>query len=96
LIQLARDNAMKIGAGHSFILFMRDSFPINVVRVLKQVPEVCRIICATANPLQVIVAKTDQGRGIMGVVDGYSPLGIENDEDIKKRKDFLRMIGYKF
>jgi adenosine/AMP kinase len=96
LIELARTNAMKIGAGHSFILFMKDSFPINVVRVLKQVPEVCRIICATANPLQVIVAKTDQGRGIMGVVDGYSPVGIENDEDIKKRKDFLRMIGYKF
>ena len=96
LIELARTNAMKIGAGHSFILFMKDSFPINVVRMIKQVPEVCRIICATANPLQVIVAKTDQGRGIMGVVDGYPPLGIENDDDIKKRKDFLRMIGYKF
>lgn len=96
LIKLAQDNAMKIGAGHSFILFMKDAFPINVLRALKQVPEVCRIICATANPLQVIVAKTDQGCGIMGVVDGYSPLGIENDEDIKKRKDFLRMIGYKF
>lgn len=96
LIKLAQDNAMKIGAGHSFILFMKDAFPINVLRALKQVPEVCRIICATANPLQVIVAKTDQGRGIMGVVDGYSPLGIENDEDIQKRKDFLRMIGYKF
>lgn len=96
LVELARNNALKIGAGHSFILFMKDSFPINVVRVIKQVPEVCRIICATANPLQVIVAKTEQGRGIMGVVDGYSPLGIETDEDIKKRKDFLRMIGYKF
>ncbi len=96
LIALARDNAMKIGAGHSFILFMKDSFPINVLRAIKQVPEVCRIICATANPLQVIVAKTDQGRGILGVVDGYPPLGIETDEDIKKRKDFLRMIGYKF
>ena len=96
LITLAQENAMKIGAGHSFILFMKDAFPINVLRALKQVPEVCRIICATANPLQVIVVKTDQGRGIMGVVDGFSPLGIESDEDIKKRKDFLRMIGYKF
>ncbi len=96
LIGLAQDNAKKIGAGHSFILFMRDCFPINVLRIIKQVPEVCRIFCATANPLQVIVAKTDLGRGIMGVVDGYSPLGIEKDDDIKKRKDFLRMIGYKF
>ncbi len=95
LIKLAQENATKIGAGHSFILFLENSFPINVLPVIRQVPEVCRIYCATANPLEVIIAKSDQGRGIMGVIDGSSPIGIEGDEDIAWRKGFLRKIGYK-
>jgi adenosine/AMP kinase len=96
LIKLAQDNAMKLSAGHSFIVFLRDAFPVNVLRTIKQVPEVCRIFCATANPVEVIIAKTDLGRGIMGVIDGLTTRGIETEEDIKERKDFLRMIGYKF
>lgn len=96
LIKLARDNARKLSAGHTFIVFLKDAFPINVLRTIKQVPEVCRIHCATANPVEVIIAKTDLGRGIMGVIDGFSSKGVETDEDIKERKDFLRMIGYKF
>jgi adenosine/AMP kinase len=96
MIELARQNAAAIAAGHSFILFLGDGFyPINVLNALKMVPEVCRIFCATANPTQVLVAETDQGRGILGVVDGYAPKGVECDEDIGWRKDFLRMIGYK-
>lgn len=95
LIELAQKNAQIIGAGHSFILFLKDAFPINVLRAVSQVPEVCRIFCATANPVQVIVAETDQGRGILGVVDGQSPLGVETDADIAWRKEFLRKIGYK-
>jgi adenosine/AMP kinase len=95
LVQLAQKNAMKLSAGHSFIIFLKDAFPINVLRIIKQVPEVCRIFCATANPLEVIVAKTDLGRGILGVIDGLPTVGIEKDEDIAERKDFLRMIGYK-
>lgn len=95
LIELAQKNAMKLGAGHSFILFLKDAFPINVLRTISQVPEVCRIFCATANPVQVIVAETDQGRGILGVIDGQSPLGVETEADIAWRKAFLRKIGYK-
>lgn len=95
LIKLAQDNAMKLSAGHSFIIFLRDAFPINVLRIVKQVPEVCRIFCATANPVEVIIAKSDLGRGIMGVIDGLPTRGIETEADIKERKDFLRMIGYK-
>jgi uncharacterized protein len=95
LVTLAQQNALAIGAGHSFILFMRDMFPINILNTLKTVPEVCRIYCATANPVQVVVAQTDQGRGILGVIDGFSPKGVEGDTDIAKRKSFLRMIGYK-
>lgn len=96
LIDLARRNAASIGAGHSFIVFLGDGFyPVNVLNALKLVPEVCRIFCATANPTEVIVAETEQGRGILGVVDGASPLGIEDDAEIKWRKDFLRQIGYK-
>ncbi len=95
LIKLAQDNAMKLSAGHSFIIFLRDAFPINVLRIVKQVPEVCRIFCATANPVEVIIAKSDLGRGIMGVIDGLPTVGIETEADIKERKDFLRMIGYK-
>ena len=96
MIALAQKNASAIGAGHSFILFLGEGFyPINVLNALKMVPEVCRIFCATANPTQVIVAETEQGRGILGVVDGFSPKGVEGEEDIAWRKGFLRMIGYK-
>jgi adenosine/AMP kinase len=95
LVQLAQKNAMNLSAGHSFIIFLKDAFPVNVLRIIKQVPEVCRIFCATANPLEVIVAKTDLGRGILGVIDGLPTVGIEKDEDIAERKDFLRKIGYK-
>jgi adenosine/AMP kinase len=96
MIDLAQKNAMAISAGHSFILFLGDGFyPINVLNALKMIPEVCHIFCATANPSEVIVVETDQGRGIMGVIDGQKQLGIEGEEDITWRKDFLRQIGYK-
>lgn len=96
MIELARKNAQKIGAGHSFILFLGSGYyPINVLNALRNVPEVCRIFCATANPTQVIVAQSEQGRGILGVIDGFSPKGIEGEEDIAWRKNFLRQIGYK-
>jgi hypothetical protein len=96
MIELAQKNAMAISAGHSFILFLGDGFfPINVLNGIKMIPEVCHIFCATANPTEVIVAETDQGRGILGVVDGQKPLGIEEEEDIAWRKGFLRQIGYK-
>jgi uncharacterized protein len=97
LCDLAKKNAMAIGAGHSFIIFLGDGFfPVNVLNTVKLVPEVCRIFCATANPTQVIVADTGDGRGIMGVVDGLKPKGVEGEEDIAWRKGFLRQIGYKF
>jgi adenosine/AMP kinase len=96
MIELAKRNASAIAAGHTFILFLGEGFfPINVLNALKMVPEVCRIFCATANPTEVIVAETGKGRGILGVVDGFSPKGIEGDEDIAWRKGFLRTIGYK-
>lgn len=95
MIELAKENAQSIASGHSFIIFLRNAFPINVLPVLRQVPEVCRIFCATANPVQVLIAETDQGRGIVGVVDGESPLGIESEDDIQARKALLRKIGYK-
>lgn len=96
MIELAQKNAMAISAGHSFILFLGDGFfPINVLNAIKMVPEVCHVFCATANPTEVIVAETDQGRGILGVIDGQNPLGIEEEEDIAWRKGFLRQIGYK-
>jgi len=96
MIELAQKNAQAIGAGHTFILFLGDGFyPINVLNSLKMVPEICRIFCATANPTEVIIAETDQGRGVLGVVDGFSPKGVEGDEDITWRKGFLRQIGYK-
>jgi uncharacterized protein len=96
MIALAQKNAMNISAGHSFILFLGDDFyPINVLNAVKMVPEVCQIFCATANPCEVIVAETDQGRGILGVIDGQKPLGVEGEEDIAWRKNFLRQIGYK-
>jgi uncharacterized protein len=96
MIELAKKNASAIGAGHSFILFLGEGFfPINVLNAVKNVPEVARIFCATANPTEVLVAQTTLGRGILGVVDGFSPQGVEDEEGIAWRKDFLRMIGYK-
>lgn len=96
LVDLAEKNALAIGAGHSFILFLGDGyFPINVLNAIKNVPEVCRIFCATANPTEVILAETEMGNGILGVIDGFPPKGVEGDEDVTWRKDFLRMIGYK-
>lgn len=96
MIELAQKNALAIGAGHSFILFLGSGyFPVNVLNAVKSVPEVCRVFCATANPVEVLVAETELGRGIIGVIDGSSPKGIEGEEDIAWRKDFLRKIGYK-
>jgi hypothetical protein len=96
MVELARTHAQALGAGHSFILFLGEGFfPVNILNAVKAVPEVCRIFCATANPAEVIVAETDQGRAILGVVDGASPLGVEGGEDIAWRKEFLRKIGYK-
>jgi adenosine/AMP kinase len=96
MIALAQKNSLAIGAGHSFILFLGDGyFPVNILGAHQAVPEVCRIFCATANPTQVIVAESDQGCGILGVIDGQPPLGVEDEEGISWRKGFLRMIGYK-
>jgi len=92
---LAVENAKTIGAGHSFIIFLKDTYPINVLNAIKNCPEVCRIYCATANPCQVIVAESEQGRGIMGVIDGFAPKGLEDEEGVKWRKELLRKIGYK-
>ena len=95
LIDLAVGNAEEIGAGHVFIIFLDGTFPINVLNRIKQVPEVCSIYCATANAVQVVIAETEKGRGILGVVDGISPKGVETETDIAERKSFLRKIGYK-
>ncbi len=96
MVELARQNAQAIGAGHSFIVFLAEGFyPINVLNAIKMVPEVCHIFCATANPTQVIIAQTEQGRAILGVVDGASPRGVEAADDIAWRKDLLRKFGYK-
>lgn len=96
---IAEKNAMNIGAGHSFIIFIKNCFPLHILHNVKRVPEVCSIYCATANPTKVLVAETkngsETGRGILGVIDGYTPVGVENDEDISWRKEFLRKIGYK-
>ena len=95
LIDLAVKNAEAIGAGHSFVITMREGFPINVLNAVKMVPDVCRIYCATANPVEVVVVQTEMGRAILGVVDGSSPLGVEDDEQVAERKDLLRRFGYK-
>jgi hypothetical protein len=95
LVDLAVRNASAIGAGHSFVVFLREGFPVNVLNQVKAVPEVCRVYCATANPVQVIVAETEQGRGVLGVIDGGSPLGVEDENDERDRKSLLREIGYK-
>ena len=96
LVELAKRNALALGAGHSFIIFLGEGFyPVNVLNAIKAVPEICHIFCATANPVEIILAETEQGRGILGVVDGVKPQGIETDNDVAHRKDFLRAIGYK-
>ena len=95
LIKSAIENAQKIGAGHSFVILLKNAWPINVVNAIKNVQEVLTIICATANPVQVIIAETSQGRAIIGVIDGYKPLGVEDEEKRKERMEFLRKIGYK-
>lgn len=95
LKNLAEKNAFKISAGHSFIIILKNAYPINVLGALKAVPEVCSIYCATANPVEVIICETELGRGILGVVDGFKSKGIEKSEDVKERREFLRAIGYK-
>ncbi|MBI4285089.1 MAG: adenosine-specific kinase [Chloroflexi bacterium] len=95
LVELAKKNAYALSAGHSFVIFLRGAYPINVLNSVKNVPEVCRIFCATANPVEVILAETEQGRGILGVIDGLKSKGIETEKDIAERKEFLRKIGYK-
>lgn len=95
MVELAVENAKRVGTGHGLFIFLKNAYPINVLGRLKQVSEVVTIHCATANPVQVVVAETDQGRGIMGVIDGGTPAGVENEEDKNERWDFLRTIGYK-
>ncbi len=95
LVELATRNALAIGAGHSFIVFLRDGFPVSVLNQVKQVPEVCRVFCATANPVQVLIAQTTAGRGVAGVIDGAAPAGVETEDDVAARKQLLRAIGYK-
>ena len=96
MVELAKKNALALGAGHTFIVFLGDGFfPLNVLNALKMVPEVCRIFCATANPTEVVIAETEQGRGILGVVDGFGPKGVETEPDVNWRKGLLRQIGYK-
>ncbi len=95
LKKTAAENAISMGAGHTFVVLLKDVFPINILNAVKNCPEVARVFCATANPLEVIVAETDQGRGVVGVVDGYSPKGVEGPNDVKARREFLRKIGYK-
>jgi len=95
LKKIVVDNAVKLGCGHSFIIILKNAFPINILNQIKNIPEVCRIFCATANDVAAIVASSSQGRGIMGVIDGSSPLGVENDDDVKERKELLRKFGYK-
>jgi adenosine/AMP kinase len=96
MIELARKNAFALSAGHIFIICLAEGyFPLNVLNAVKMVPEVCRIFCATANPTEVVIAETDQGRGVLGVVDGFCSKGVEGDEDIAWRRNFLRQIGYK-
>lgn len=95
LVDVAIENSKNIACGHTFVILMRNAYPINVLNAIKHCQEIVNIFCATANPLQVVVVETDKGRGIIGVIDGSPPKGVESEEDIKKRKDFLRMIGYK-
>lgn len=95
LKNLAIKNVKAIGAGHVFVIILKDAFPINVLNAIKNCPEICSIFCATANGVEVVIAQTDLGRGVLGVIDGSSPKGVETDKDVQERKEFLRMIGYK-
>jgi adenosine/AMP kinase len=95
LKKMAEEMALEIGAGHSFIILLENVYPINVLNAIKLIPEVCNIYCASANPIEVIIAQSDKGRGIMGVIYGASPKGVESNEDIAWRHEFLRKIGYK-
>jgi hypothetical protein len=95
LIEMAKKNAMALSCGHCFILFIENGFPVNILNTIKNIPEVCTIYCATANAVEVIIAETEQGRGILGIIDGMKTKGIETDTDIQWRKEFLRKIGYK-
>lgn len=95
LMTMAANNARAAGAGHLFVIVLRDAYPINITNVIQGVPEVCTIFCATANPVEVIVAQTEQGRAVLGVVDGASPRGTETEADVQWRREFLRKIGYK-
>jgi adenosine/AMP kinase len=96
MVQLAQKNATALGAGHCFLVFLGEGYyPVNVLNAVKMVPEVCRVFCATANPVEVIVAETDQGRGILGVIDGFPPKGVEGEDDVAWRKNLLRQFGYK-
>ena len=95
LQEVAIKNAQAVAAGHSFIIVLKNAFPINFLNTIKQCQEVCNIYCATANPVQVIVAETEQGRGVLGVIDGFSPKGVESPDDVQARREFLRKIGYK-
>jgi len=95
LVDVCVKNLKELGAGHIFCILLKNAFPINVLNAIKNCPEVCNIYCATANPVEVIVAETEQGRGVMGVIDGFPPKGVEEDADREKRKEFLRKIGYK-
>jgi len=95
LIKIASEKALEIGAGHTFIIYLKNAYPINVLNKIKNVSEVCNIFCATANPVEVVIAETEQGRGILGVIDGFKSKGIESEENIKERMIFLRKIGYK-
>lgn len=95
LVEIAVNGARVIGAGHVFVIALADGFPISVLNAIKAVPEVCRVYCATANPLEIIVGETEQGRGVLGVIDGSPPMGVETDEDVADRRDLLRRIGYK-
>ncbi len=95
LTKQAADAALAIGAGHSFIIFLKNAYPLNVLNAVKDVPEVCTVHCATANPVEVIIAETEQGKGILGIIDGLKPKGIETEKDTTERKSFLRKIGYK-
>ena len=94
LVELAVRNALAIGAGHSFVVFVREGFPVNVLKQLKQVAEVCAIFCATANPVEVVVAETEQGHGVLGVVDGEASVGVETEQDVVARRELLRTLGY--
>lgn len=95
LTELAQRNALNVGAGHMFVILLRDSFPVNVLNAVKRVPEVCTVYCASANPVQVVVAESEQGRGVLGVIDGFSPRGVESDKDREERHMLLRQFGYK-